>query len=1081
MFVQLVQPLATSLGEQQVTARIFTKDASGQIGSGALRSFSRDKHGQGNAGHHGLTGTAQQSHVGHIQPSAHTGDAAMTEASELPPIPSQWLMGESEQNMQQWTDNTSYHPGPPLTTVGGARQGVNDIQTYPTGSQVLRDARNAGLGIMSTETSLPSTLQMRTPDHYYGAADVQASSETNLRTRLQEALSVPQSIAPSITSRSSSSAYRRPVSTASQVSMANRQPTWGAPVLGQALITTTRNDAPLPQASADDGIPSATDIMTPTPGATPDLRKFDGFGKALKEVKTLTDDIGAEIRKAQGENMIITHTKSPLAICAPSEAGEAHPVTTREQNASVAGSHRSTSDKAPQLLTSLSGLLPHLSNLTTHLSTFPTLVNDIRIHSDRLEQLENASFSGITTDHLEQRVDMLEDWRVQADVNMEDLDKRVAAITDDNGSSLSFRHKTSRHSRYRSGVADSFNSITSGQSTTSSALIAAAMDRHETEARMQTLEARLMELEATAPPSAQRPWEIEVVFIPWGRSLRGLWYSADSYPSSSVHTQLEWNESSARKSQSAPVSQKGQGWDGEAIERWASSQGTEDWMVPRAPGPNNTTYERLKSRGFVQNIPVKAGGANDLQAAIAVAFQLVHQVKSFKQESLSRPSPTQQKRDTFHGLCAPFIPLRKVHKESRLHFLKPEEMLTSALWTCDFIANNVAMRHSGGLKRLFVTSRDAYMQPDIEEKDDWTWQKLRELPRIDSQKGDKDYVPEGDAKEACWEYDPRFDTLLSIHSSLASSFLSGQQPSAQLQTYAPPTMKDGAAVEIEDAIRRPASPSPPRNPISPISEFPPSSRTQQQQQRITSVTTAPAHLALVQEQVQHSRRRIASQEAAKPAVVSHKRRRTSRASSADKSAIWNPTPRRSNSPFQFFQDQEMELVNQGVVTRMKGEGSRIVSSESKLSSGRERGTTPFAYATPHSGTAYVDRDEINNDVEMSDDDSEAEDDDDDEDSEEGEEEEEGWEGVADEAQVPTASRPSSQNQQPSHHSSNHTSNQISQISQEPVSYGHKVLIKQEQQDDHMSVSDSEEDSDDELDELDELDDAAFYNTYGWRA
>jgi hypothetical protein len=122
-------------------------------------------------------------------------------------------------------------------------------------------------------------------------------------------------------------------------------------------------------------------------------------------------------------------------------------------------------------------------------------------------------------------------------------------------------------------------------------------------------------------------------------------------------------------------------------------------------------------------------------------------VDALNRQDLSDDSP--DPRASFFALSAPFMPLRKAYGSSKLQFLTKPEMVTSALWTWDFLVSGVVMKASGGVKRLFITHREAYVQTETTA---WTWDSLRKLPRVAS---DLDAVFDG--AEPYWEEHPILD------------------------------------------------------------------------------------------------------------------------------------------------------------------------------------------------------------------------------------------------------------------------------------------------------------------------------------
>lgn len=294
---------------------------------------------------------------------------------------------------------------------------------------------------------------------------------------------------------------------------------------------------------------------------------------------------------------------------------------------------------------------------------------------------------------------------------------------------------------------------------------------------------------------------------------------------------------------------------------------------------------------------------------------------------------------SYLGLQSPWIPLRKVHKDSCLRFLTPYEMSTQALWNVPFLTSSVAMRQKD-IRRLYVTQSDAYLQHLLEEASDWTWQKLRQLPRFYPEQ-QNNHTPEADAHEPCWNFDDRLDPVdESFQSSFAShiSSLSLRSPAMDNDhelVPASPSDHFSSAPVSPNASTTPTSLAPTNNaPLSPVRERHPFRPIH------TRTLSMPSMATLSNSQT--GKRRITSfeQEVHPVSSPSHvpatsvtnthlhlKRRRISRSPSRPRD-----TPRYSAEP-------PSPYVHNDEISGLK----------------RERGMTPFAYATPHSNAPYVSR------------------------------------------------------------------------------------------------------------------------------
>jgi hypothetical protein len=749
----------------------------------------------------------------------------------------------------------------------------------------------------------------------------------------------------------------------------------------------------------DDYIQSATEVATPSIANTPDLGVAD---QAVQEGKNLIDTLNRLTSNMQQSNGSPGRAGSAMSAPVIQQWLTNSPVAPQEQLQQILQA------SSPQALQKLVSYLAPLHNL---LNSIPNVANTMRDHSSRLDMLENGSFNYVQPEDFNQTLSMYDDRLIELEHRMDEHDKHHQAIDADQSSASFSRRRIAN-------VTASFGSNHSLQSTTSSALILAAMDRKDTEMELDNIKDRLDLLEAAAQPTTVQPWEIEVVLIPWGRDLRGIWFSPDEpmHDTSKTTTQSseEWTQarssksdaslhspqpklqSHTRESDSSPYhgaqdSSKGlaaggseSGWSSQAISDWASGS-ADDWLFPKACGSNNLVYKRLRSRGFIRDIKLKGASARDLQATLSHAFN----------DLLEHLSYTNQDGDAvvaaYPGLRASFVPLRKVHKDSKLRFLSPAEMSSSALWSAQFLTAGVMMRVSGGKKRLYVTQREAYIQHNDDLGSTWTWQELRQLPRFqpdqDVQMEGHDelcqpQVPEADAKEACWQYIETYDAPpASVHSSF------GSNQSVQLSMR--PADRQWRRSITPSSILKNKVPQP----ISPLSEFHP---------RPTHFRQRTISASVVEPLPGSSKRRFDSSpvkqsSAPQPtlrtpsvSVARLKRRRTANPSSLHlegnvlsevQMTIWNPTPRRSREPPSPFYSSQPALPRTN---------SDVTSRPSQRSLAVTGKFTPFAYATPHSGpiTAGTGFGGYNNggDTEPDDDDDDVDPDDDGEQS---------WHGVTD--------------------------------------------------------------------------------------
>ncbi len=351
----------------------------------------------------------------------------------------------------------------------------------------------------------------------------------------------------------------------------------------------------------------------------------------------------------------------------------------------------------------------------------------------------------------------------------------------------------------------------------------------------------------------------------------------------------------------------------------------EEWLVARACAQGSKIEERLRSRGFVKVIEVKGPEARDVQAAILGAFGDLPEILTAHRSSLQLPNSLAG----FYGLQASWVPLRKLHKDSRLRFLDPSEMVTPALWTVLFLSSSVAMR-AAGIKRLYITQPGSYLQQPDTATGDWTWQKMRLLPRVFPDIESSAEVREADAREPCWEWDERLDPPPSVHSSFTSqhSSLSIRRAASlrsQSSHHSYPSNQSSSAAPSPMLSTTPTSIIQTR-PISPLIE--------RHRPLHTRTSSMPSIIPLKFSPSQ-GKRRIASFDhelhghsaqtspICPSATVVTKRQRISRSPSRPRD-----TPRWSaGPPSPYYFEEAVE---------------------------HKRGTTPFAYATPHSNVPYVD-------------------------------------------------------------------------------------------------------------------------------
>ncbi|KAF9882107.1 hypothetical protein CkaCkLH20_00143 [Colletotrichum karsti] len=372
-------------------------------------------------------------------------------------------------------------------------------------------------------------------------------------------------------------------------------------------------------------------------------------------------------------------------------------------------------------------------------NTFRHLSDTVQGHESRLDKLENISFSAAGHDECHEKHDAVDLRVTDLEVRVEEVEK----LMNDNSSVVGRRD--------RQHLDESTNSVVSVATSTTTR----AAHSHEMYSQIQSLQSQLFQLQSQIP-SLARPWEIEVVFLPF--PLKRVWqelqdFKADVHSSLDEWTQLPNTNSGVTMRAQSPF-----------CAEWADPGHDHEWLMAKACGPMNVVDRRLRSRGLVRTISIKGSDARSVQAAMHVAFS-----STFADFSIATPSPSRRrsfdgKADRFLGLQQSWVPLRKIHKDSRLRFLTPAEMITPAVWDVSFL-HSVIMRSSQ--PRLFVTQPEAYLQDSHAFECGWTWQRLREMSRFYPDSQATQEVPEADAREDHWAWNDHLDEAPSAQPSLS--------------------------------------------------------------------------------------------------------------------------------------------------------------------------------------------------------------------------------------------------------------------------------------------------------------------------
>ncbi|PHH75005.1 hypothetical protein CDD80_2700 [Ophiocordyceps camponoti-rufipedis] len=331
------------------------------------------------------------------------------------------------------------------------------------------------------------------------------------------------------------------------------------------------------------------------------------------------------------------------------------------------------------------------------------LTSAVGDHGRRLDRLETTSFHGDCHDRLD-----------NAEVRVYELESRVEEVeklAGDGGSAVTSR---------ASGPDDVVRSRPS-------------MPSEEVESQLQSLQEQVSMLQSYLP-SPRCPLELDVVFLPF--PLKKLWQRLpqfnDDYttPGGDDWAQLTLSKAT-RRSQSPFVNE------------WTSRERDTEWLLPRACKATSVIAQRLRSRGLMQTIQVSSPDYRSVQAAVDEAFEGV-----LGQMGIAPRFPPPE----LLGLHQRWVPLRKIHRDSRLRFLSPADMVTPVLWNAQFLGS-VTMRSPR--QTLFITHPDGYLQDRQAFSKPWTWKRVREMERVYEDGSDS---PEADAsEEECWAWSEQLD------------------------------------------------------------------------------------------------------------------------------------------------------------------------------------------------------------------------------------------------------------------------------------------------------------------------------------
>lgn len=534
------------------------------------------------------------------------------------------------------------------------------------------------------------------------------------------------------------------------------------------------------------------------------------------------------------------------------------------------------------------------ANLTPH------DIQDLLLsYGHRIDTLESLSFSQVPVEEVQEKMELfdgrlldLEQWRGDHE-HQNKQHSHESPPPPEASSSKRRRLLPAENCSFGSDVSFDLNAAAHTEAAVMATLVANA----ETLPRIEALESRMADLEDSSLPTFTRPWQVQVVLLPWGRDLRGIWFSSDDSTQhsmrNSLHASEEWTGASSLPRLSYKSSTSA-AWTTESIQAWADE--ATDWLSPKACGPTGTVFARLASRGLVRDISLSSGDSRHILQSIAASFADV--LRNINDDK--HPVDNQ-----YQGLSESFLPLRKVRKSSRLRFLSPAEMVTSSTWTAQFLDSSVFMKVNDGERRLYITTPEGYKQHTGLA---WSWPKIRQLPLYDATGEEQAAQATSVAIEVCWSYNDRLDRSLSTHTSFAESQWSTRSQRDQGENP-------------QDIV---------------LSSLP---RAAHAHQRTVSL---PSSISVGDQAIVGlPKRRVASFETpyyTQPTedVSIAKRRRVSHSPEAERRGV-GFTPRYSREPPSPFTTSDV-----------------VGEVRSQAASSRKRGMTP-AYATPHSNNNFVSR------------------------------------------------------------------------------------------------------------------------------
>jgi hypothetical protein len=499
--------------------------------------------------------------------------------------------------------------------------------------------------------------------------------------------------------------------------------------------------------------------------------------------------------------------------------------------------------------------------------TLQNLSDTVGGHEQRLDRLETVSFSANGHEECVDKHDHMDLRVTELEQRMEGVEKAAEVAGHSN--------------KEADGDDDGVKSVTSALTTTPDDIMS----------QIDNLRAQVTHLQSILP-SYGHAWTVEVVFLPF--PLKRFWQEISLFKNDTAISNDDWTQMPMTLSSATMRSQSPFGGD------WAVAEHDAERLYPRASNDKSTQDRRLRSRGLIKTVSFRGPDAGSVQAAIHEAFGSVFGTMNMAPQR-RQDDPRLSK---YLGLKESWVPLRKIHKDSRLRFLGAAEMLTPTLWDVSFL-HSVVMK--AATPRLFITHPDAYVQDYEAYESGWTWQRIREMTRVSLGVSESQETKEADAMEHCWLWNEQLDETL-----VASTPLNMRQ-NRQRVSASP------AVISAPEQPWRSVSPFAVRGPSPALSgrraPRPPHIRT----------ASVPTPMATNESPASASRRRIASHGQSRhsspfargPSSQGIQKRRRTRSPSYP-----HYTPRWTSSPSPMMSARDDRQVT--------------------------RGLTPLAYATPFS-------------------------------------------------------------------------------------------------------------------------------------